>query len=184
MKVMVSPETGLTRVSPARITGVTSWLSGGHEGRWFSSGSSSSARPSSSFPGGPASWGTQRSTPMLGVDVPLAPVAEIGLFPLGVVLLPPERVPLHIFEPRYRELIEECLETDAEFGLVYADEGGIREAGRRRGAPGGRDARAGHRRAGALGRRPPEHPRRRRRALPRRGAHARALVHDGGDRGG
>jgi Lon protease-like protein len=58
-------------------------------------------------------------------------VAEIGLFPLGVVLLPTERVPLHIFEPRYRELIEECLETDAEFGLVFADEGGIREVGTR-----------------------------------------------------
>jgi ATP-dependent Lon protease len=58
-------------------------------------------------------------------------MAEIGLFPLGVVLLPTERVPLHIFEPRYRELIEECLETDGEFGLVYADEGGIREIGTR-----------------------------------------------------
>jgi Lon protease-like protein len=58
-------------------------------------------------------------------------VAEIGLFPLGVVLLPTERVPLHIFEPRYRELIEECLETDGEFGLVFADEGGIREIGTR-----------------------------------------------------
>jgi Lon protease-like protein len=58
-------------------------------------------------------------------------VAEIGLFPLGVVLLPTERVPLHIFEPRYRELIEECLEADTEFGLVYADEGGIREVGTR-----------------------------------------------------
>jgi Lon protease-like protein len=58
-------------------------------------------------------------------------VAEIGLFPLGVVLLPTERVPLHIFEPRYRELIEECLEADGEFGLVFADEGGIREIGTR-----------------------------------------------------
>src|SRR6478752_502405 len=57
------------------------------------------------------------------------PVAEIGLFPLGVVLLPTERVPLHIFEPRYRELIEECLETDGEFGLLYADEDGVRDVG-------------------------------------------------------
>ena len=32
---------------------------------------------------------------------------EIGLFPLGIVLLPTEQVPLHIFEPRYRELIGE-----------------------------------------------------------------------------
>ena len=54
---------------------------------------------------------------------------EIGLFPLGIVLLPTERVPLHIFEPRYRELIGECLEDDAAFGLLYADESGVREVG-------------------------------------------------------
>ena len=56
---------------------------------------------------------------------------EIGLFPLGIVLLPTERVPLHIFEPRYKELIGECLEDDEEFGLVYADEDGVREVGTR-----------------------------------------------------
>ena len=54
---------------------------------------------------------------------------EIGLFPLGIVLLPTERVPLHVFEPRYMELIGECLETDGEFGLLYADEDGVREVG-------------------------------------------------------
>jgi Lon protease-like protein len=56
---------------------------------------------------------------------------EIGLFPLGIVLLPTERVPLHIFEPRYRELIGECLDADGEFGLLYADEDGVREVGTR-----------------------------------------------------
>src|SRR3954465_29606 len=56
---------------------------------------------------------------------------EIGLFPLGIVLLPTEKVPLHIFEERYRELIGECIEEDREFGLVYADEGGVRELGTR-----------------------------------------------------
>jgi Lon protease-like protein len=56
---------------------------------------------------------------------------EIGLFPLGIVLLPSERVPLHIFEPRYRELIGECLDEDGEFGLVYADEEGARDIGTR-----------------------------------------------------
>jgi Lon protease-like protein len=56
---------------------------------------------------------------------------EIGLFPLGIVLLPTERVPLHIFEPRYKELIGECLEDDSDFGLVYADEDGVREIGTR-----------------------------------------------------
>jgi Lon protease-like protein len=54
---------------------------------------------------------------------------EIGLFPLGIVLLPTERVPLHIFEPRYQELVGECIESDDEFGMLYADEDGVREVG-------------------------------------------------------
>ncbi len=54
---------------------------------------------------------------------------EVGLFPLGIVLLPTERVPLHIFEPRYQELVGECLESDEELGLLYADENGVREIG-------------------------------------------------------
>jgi Lon protease-like protein len=43
---------------------------------------------------------------------------EIGLFPLELVLLPTERIPLHIFEERYKELIGECIARDGEFGLV------------------------------------------------------------------
>ncbi len=58
-------------------------------------------------------------------------VDEIGLFPLGIVLLPTEQVPLHIFEPRYRDLITQCLEHDREFGLVFADEDGLRAIGTR-----------------------------------------------------
>ena len=54
---------------------------------------------------------------------------EIGLFPLGLVLLPTEQVPLHIFEPRYRELITECVDEERPFGLVYADDDGIRQVG-------------------------------------------------------
>ena len=54
---------------------------------------------------------------------------EIGLFPLGIVLLPTEQIPLHIFEPRYRELIAECLERGEPFGLVYADDDGLRRTG-------------------------------------------------------
>ena len=54
---------------------------------------------------------------------------EIGLFPLGLVLLPSEQVPLHIFEPRYRELIGESLEQGQPFGIVYADEDGLRQVG-------------------------------------------------------
>jgi len=56
-------------------------------------------------------------------------VPELGLFPLGLVLLPTERVPLHIFEDRYRELIGECIDLEREFGLLYADDGGLREVG-------------------------------------------------------
>ena len=56
---------------------------------------------------------------------------QIGLFPLGLVLLPTEQLPLHIFEDRYKELVDECLENDAEFGLVYADDEGIRDVGTR-----------------------------------------------------
>ena len=54
---------------------------------------------------------------------------EIGLFPLGLVLLPTEQVPLHIFEPRYRELIAECLDGGEPFGLVFADDDGLRQVG-------------------------------------------------------
>ena len=56
---------------------------------------------------------------------------ELGLFPLGIVLLPTEHLPLHIFEERYKELIGECLEGEGEFGLVYADDDGLRDVGTR-----------------------------------------------------
>ena len=56
---------------------------------------------------------------------------EIGLFPLEIVLLPTERVPLHIFEERYKELLGECIDAEAEFGLVYADDQGVRDVGTR-----------------------------------------------------
>jgi Lon protease-like protein len=58
-------------------------------------------------------------------------VPEIGLFPLALVLLPTERVPLHIFEPRYKELIGECLTEGHEFGLLLEDDQGRREVGTR-----------------------------------------------------
>ncbi len=58
-------------------------------------------------------------------------MTEIGLFPLELVLLPTERVPLHIFESRYKELIGECLRSGDEFGLVLQDEQGRREIGTR-----------------------------------------------------
>jgi Lon protease-like protein len=54
-------------------------------------------------------------------------MGELGLFPLGLVLLPTERLPLHVFEDRYKELIAECLEQGTEFGFVYTDDQGLRD---------------------------------------------------------
>ena len=58
-------------------------------------------------------------------------MSELGLFPLKVVLLPTEQIPLHVFEPRYKELIAECIEDDSEFGLVLSDDEGLRQVGTR-----------------------------------------------------
>jgi Lon protease-like protein len=57
---------------------------------------------------------------------------DLGLFPLPIVLCPTERIPLHIFEPRYRELLDECVATDGEFGLALATgDGAVHEIGTR-----------------------------------------------------
>jgi Lon protease-like protein len=56
-------------------------------------------------------------------------VALLPLFPLGVVLLPGTPLPLHIFEPRYKEMIAECLSKKVPFGVVLALESGIAEVG-------------------------------------------------------
>jgi len=56
-------------------------------------------------------------------------VALLPLFPLEVVLLPGTPLPLHIFEPRYKEMMRECLANEAPFGVVRAMEQGIAEVG-------------------------------------------------------
>ena len=56
-------------------------------------------------------------------------VRDFPLFPLGIVALPHEYVPLHIFEPRYRTMIGECLERETEFGIVWEDAEGTRSVG-------------------------------------------------------
>ena len=43
---------------------------------------------------------------------------ELALFPLQIVVFPGETVPLHIFEPRYRQLVKDTLETGDPFGIV------------------------------------------------------------------
>jgi Lon protease-like protein len=45
----------------------------------------------------------------------------IPLFPLGLVLLSQMKLPLHIFEERYKEIIKECIEQDRVSGIVYYD---------------------------------------------------------------
>src|SRR5206468_3705930 len=45
---------------------------------------------------------------------------RIPLFPLDVVLLPVAELPLHIFEPRYRQMVKDCLEEKSEFGMVLS----------------------------------------------------------------
>ncbi len=44
--------------------------------------------------------------------------SRLPLFPLQLVLFPGEPVPLHIFEPRYRQLLADCLDGDARFGIT------------------------------------------------------------------
>jgi Lon protease-like protein len=54
---------------------------------------------------------------------------RIPLFPLDVVLLPSMPLPLHIFEPRYKEMIGRCLEERLEFGLALASNNGVVSTG-------------------------------------------------------
>ena len=56
-------------------------------------------------------------------------IDSFPLFPLGIVMLPTELVPLHIFEERYKLMIGECLEEESEFGIVWLSDDGLREVG-------------------------------------------------------
>ena len=50
-------------------------------------------------------------------------MTELPLFPLNVVLFPGMVLPLHIFEPRYREMVNYCLDEKKPFGVVLLREG-------------------------------------------------------------
>jgi Lon protease-like protein len=56
----------------------------------------------------------------------------LPIFPLELVLLPGVPLPLHIFEPRYKEMIAECLEQKKPFGVVRASRGSRRHRLHRR----------------------------------------------------
>jgi Lon protease-like protein len=57
------------------------------------------------------------------------PLTDFPLFPLPVVLLPSEVVPLHIFEERYKTMIGECLDEGREFGIVWLADDGLKDVG-------------------------------------------------------
>jgi Lon protease-like protein len=56
-------------------------------------------------------------------------IESFPLFPLGIVMLPSELVPLHIFEERYKLMIGECLADDREFGIVWMSDDGLADCG-------------------------------------------------------
>jgi Lon protease-like protein len=56
-------------------------------------------------------------------------VSDFPLFPLGIVALPGELIPLHIFEERYKTMMNECLEGEREFGILWLSDDGLREVG-------------------------------------------------------
>jgi len=58
----------------------------------------------------------------------MSPV-RLPLFPLNVVLLPGADMPLHIFEPRYRQMVRDCLETKSPFGMLLALPSGMAGTG-------------------------------------------------------
>lgn len=51
------------------------------------------------------------------------PGTRLPMFPLSAVLFPHTTMPLHVFEPRYRELMRDCLAGDARFGVVLIARG-------------------------------------------------------------
>ena len=55
--------------------------------------------------------------------------SRIPLFPLNVVLYPGATLPLHIFEPRYKLMIQHCLRHNCEFGVILAGEKGVATVG-------------------------------------------------------
>jgi Lon protease-like protein len=56
-------------------------------------------------------------------------ILRFPLFPLGLVLLPGEAVPLHIFEERYKVMIGECLEEGSGFGILWLADDALKEVG-------------------------------------------------------
>src|SRR5919112_1339320 len=58
-----------------------------------------------------------------------SPGRDFPLFPLGLVALPSELVPPHIFEERYKTMVARVLEEEGEFGIVWVADDGLRPVG-------------------------------------------------------
>ncbi len=56
-------------------------------------------------------------------------IERFPLFPLGLVLLPSEVMPLHVFEQRYKTMVNACLESESEFGILWMGDRGLRQVG-------------------------------------------------------
>jgi len=54
---------------------------------------------------------------------------DFPLFPLGIVALPHELIPLHIFEERFKTMMNECLRSEREFGILWLSDDGLKELG-------------------------------------------------------
>jgi Lon protease-like protein len=54
---------------------------------------------------------------------------DFPLFPLGIVALPGEAIPLHIFEERFKAMMNECLRSEREFGIVWLSDEELRDIG-------------------------------------------------------
>lgn len=66
---------------------------------------------------------TRSRLPATGGRDPYHPRMESPLFPLHMVLFPGARIPLHVFEPRYLEMVEHVLDGDRRFGIVAIQRG-------------------------------------------------------------
>jgi Lon protease-like protein len=62
--------------------------------------------------------------------MPAPPLRDFPLFPLGLVALPTESVPLHIFEDRYLRMIAHCMEDEgSEFGILWLSDEELKQTG-------------------------------------------------------
>ena len=66
---------------------------------------------------------------LLKAQDPPRPEPLIPLFPLDLVLFPHTNLPLHIFEERYKEMIQDCLENRWEFGMLAVQEQSVKSIG-------------------------------------------------------